>query len=314
MARPEITMRLGWRTVAWIAVTVVATYILLPQLTRLGRSGAALGEARWPWPAAALIMSMATYAAAALALMGACPRRLVFVRTMEVQLATSFANLLLPYGLGATAVNERYLERSGLPPATAVATVAITVSTGMVLHIAESAAVGLWLGGTGQLFSATLPGGRTVLIGAGIALAISGLIVATAVRRPELLRDARDTLRSMLRLLRQPHRAALLFGGQLSVNLAYIAALGFALHAFGQYVSPGRLAAAYLAGSALGAVGPTPAGLGVVEASLVAGLVVVGVPTGPAVAGVLTFRLATFWLPAALGFFSYRALKHRHRL
>ncbi|MET8796302.1 hypothetical protein ABZV91_07580 [Nocardia sp. NPDC004568] len=83
-----------------------------------------------------------------------------------------------------------------------------------------------------------------MLIGAGIAAAISGLIVAIAVRRTELLRDARDTLRSMIRLLRQPHRAPLLLGGQLGVNLAYIAALGFALHAFGQDVPPGRLAAA----------------------------------------------------------------------
>lgn len=93
-------------------------------------------------------------------------------------------------------------------------------------------------------------------------------------------------------------------GGQLGVNLAYIAALGCALQAFGQNVSPLPLAAAYLA-----AAGPTPAGLGVVEASLVAGLAVVGVPAAPAVAGILAFRLVTFWLPAGIGFVCFRSLK-----
>ncbi|WP_245669552.1 lysylphosphatidylglycerol synthase transmembrane domain-containing protein [Nocardia speluncae] len=302
-------MRFRWRTAGWLAATVVATYVLLPQIGRLGRTGAALRDAQWPWLGAALAMSAATYAAAALALMGACPCRLAFGRTVRVQLATSFANLMLPYGLGATAVDERYLERSGLTPATAVATVAVTVSTGILLHILELAGVGVLLGTTGRLFSAGLPGFRGVLIGAGAAIAITGLIVVVVRRRPDLFHEVGSALRSTLELLRRPRRAAIVVGGQLGVNLAYVAALGCALQAFGQNVSPLPLAAAYLAGSALGAAGPTPAGLGVVEASLVAGLAVVGVPAAPAVAGVLAFRLVTFWLPAGIGFVYFRSLK-----
>ena len=45
-------------------------------------------------------MSAVTCAAAALAVMGASPRPLVCGRTMNVQLATSFANRLFPYGTG----------------------------------------------------------------------------------------------------------------------------------------------------------------------------------------------------------------------
>ncbi|MEV6325287.1 lysylphosphatidylglycerol synthase domain-containing protein [Nocardia sp. NPDC051787] len=153
---------------------------------------------------------------------------------MNVQLATSFANRLAPYGLGGTAVNERYLERCGLPRTTAIAVTALTVT--------------------------------------------------------------------------------FLLGGQVGANIAYIAALGFSVHAFGATASAALVAAVFLGGQALGAASPTPAGLGVVEAYLVAGLMVGGVPSTPAVAGVLAYRLATFWLPAAVGFFSLRTLQRHHIL
>jgi undecaprenyl-diphosphatase len=45
------------------------------------------------------------------------------------------------------------------------------------------------------------------------------------------------------------------------------------------------------------------------EAALVAGLTAVGVPSGQAVAGVLSFRLATFWLPTFPGWLAFRNLR-----
>jgi uncharacterized protein (TIRG00374 family) len=69
------------------------------------------------------------------------------------------------------------------------------------------------------------------------------------------------------------------------------------------------VALAYLGGSAVGAASPTPGGLGAVEAALVAGLTALGAPAGPAIAAVLMFRLATFWLPIAPGWFAFRRLR-----
>jgi hypothetical protein len=45
------------------------------------------------------------------------------------------------------------------------------------------------------------------------------------------------------------------------------------------------------------------------EAALVVGLTAAGPQTGPAVAGVLTFRLLTFWLPILPGCLAYRSLR-----
>lgn len=69
------------------------------------------------------------------------------------------------------------------------------------------------------------------------------------------------------------------------------------------------MALAYLVGMAVSSAAPTPGGLGVAEAALVAGLVGVGVATAPAVAGVLLFRLLTFWLPTAPGALALRRLR-----
>ncbi|NNH69321.1 phosphatase PAP2 family protein [Nocardia uniformis] len=311
---PEVLVRFRWRTLGWIAATVFATYVLLPQIGQYRQIITTIDDAQWEWLAGMLAMSAATYIAASVTLMGASPRALAFGRTLNVQLATSFANRLAPYGLGGTAVNERYLERSGLSRASAVATLALTVSSAFVLHMLELAGVGLWLGQSRQMLTDALPSGWTLLIGFVAAMTALGVAIAVLVRRPGWLSELRDTAGAMAAVLRRPRRATMLIGGHLAANIGYIAALGFAVHAFGGTPSPALVAAVFLGGSALGAASPTPAGLGVVEAALVAGLMVGGVPSAAAVAGVLAYRLATFWLPSAIGFFSFRSLQRQHIL
>jgi uncharacterized membrane protein YbhN (UPF0104 family) len=59
------------------------------------------------------------------------------------------------------------------------------------------------------------------------------------------------------------------------------------------------------------AASPTPGGLGAIEAALVAGLTGIGLPPGPAVSAVLTYRLATYWLPVLPGWAALRILQGR---
>jgi undecaprenyl-diphosphatase len=71
------------------------------------------------------------------------------------------------------------------------------------------------------------------------------------------------------------------------------------------------LRAMNVAASAIAAASPTPGGLGAIEAALVAGLTGVGLGSGPAVSAVLTYRLATYWLPVAPGWIALHALPRR---
>ena len=105
-----------------------------------------------------------------------------------------------------------------------------------------------------------------------------------------------------------PEQATFLFAGQVGVTGAYVLALSFSLRAFGANPLI-HLAAAYLAGAAIGAASPTPGGVGAIEAALVGALIGFNFPSGSAVAGVLAFRLVTYWLPILPGTTAFRALR-----
>ena len=104
----------------------------------------------------------------------------------------------------------------------------------------------------------------------------------------------------------------MLFGGSAGVTLAYIAALAAAVAAFNGGVTFAQVGAVYLGASLVAAAAPTPGGLGAIEAALVAGLTGVGMDPGPAVAAVLSYRLATYWLPILPGWISFHLLERRN--
>jgi len=146
-----------------------------------------------------------------------------------------------------------------------------------------------------------------------VAFGVVGLSLRAPLRR-RLVSAVRQTWRAFLTTLRRPVRATQLFGGSVAVTFCYVLTLAICLHTFGAGLSLVRVAAAFLGGTALAAAAPTPGGLGAVEAALVAALTGLGVKVGPAVAGVLTFRLATFWLPILPGWLAFRALRRQETI
>jgi glycosyltransferase 2 family protein len=95
------------------------------------------------------------------------------------------------------------------------------------------------------------------------------------------------------------------------ITLAYIGGLAASVQAFGGGPGIILIGAVYLGAAAIAAAAPSPGGLGAIEAALVAGLTGVGMQAGPAVSAVLLYRLATYWLPVAPGWLSWRALVRR---
>ena len=87
------------------------------------------------------------------------------------------------------------------------------------------------------------------------------------------------------------------------------ASLWVFLRAFGGVVNPVDLLVAFGLANVLAALPITPGGLGVVEAVLTSTLVGFGLDRGTAAIGVVTYRLAAFWLPIPLGALAYGSLK-----
>lgn len=82
------------------------------------------------------------------------------------------------------------------------------------------------------------------------------------------------------------------------------AALGLVLRAFSIEVNVFQTMAAFGVASLAGGLPGTPGGLGVTEAGMVFILSAYGFPASQTLAPVLIYRVVSYWLPAALGFFA----------
>jgi glycosyltransferase 2 family protein len=134
----------------------------------------------------------------------------------------------------------------------------------------------------------------------------------TVVR--SLVKGVRSSVANLAQVAKSPIKLALLFGGSMGVTLAYIGALVTSVEAFGGGIALAKIGAVYLAASALAAAAPTPGGLGAIEAALVAGLTGIGMESGTAVSTVLTYRLATYWLPILPGWLAWVYLQRKEYL
>ncbi len=306
--------RIRPRTLVTLVASVAAVYLLAGELAKASFSSL-VRSADWRWALAALGLSAATYAGAALSVSGFVTEKLGFVRTMVVQLASSFVTLVTPAAVGGVALNVRYLQRRKIPTPAAVASIGVSQVVALVLHIlllVVCAAVA----GTGDkspihppTWSYFVVGGLVVVAGAVLALPAGRRLV-----RARLSPTFGQVLPRLVELAQSPAKLAEGIGGALLLSIAYIFCLATCVAAFGGSVPIAKIGFVYLTASAVGSIIPTPGGLGAVEFALTAGLTAAGVPSGVALSSVLLFRLLTFWLPVPLGWVALHYLERLHDL
>ncbi|GAA4967053.1 hypothetical protein GCM10023238_38670 [Streptomyces heliomycini] len=119
---PARLERVRPRTLISFIAGAIGAYFLLTQLTHI-EFGPLISNAEWGWVAAAVLFSAASYVAAAMALLGFVPERVPFVRTVAAQVAGSFVKIVAPAAVGGVALNTRFLQRAGVRPGLAVASV-----------------------------------------------------------------------------------------------------------------------------------------------------------------------------------------------
>jgi glycosyltransferase 2 family protein len=302
------------RTLLVIAALAGAFYFLLPQIAQVSSSWHALQSANWAWLPVVIALSALTYPASAAALIGSVPGHVPFGPAVLTQGASSFINRVSPANVGGMALNARFLQKSGTSTPASVAAVGVNSLAGAVMHLVLIV-VFFALAGHDLTKAFKLPSGSKILLILAVIIAVIGVVLATRPgrrwTRKQLIPGARSAAGSLRQAAASPVKLGMLVGGSALITLAYIAALAASIQAFG--AGPGLvvIGAVYLGASALAAAAPTPGGLGAIEAALVAGLTGVGMQAGPAVSAVLLYRLATYWLPVAPGWLSWRALLRR---
>ena len=298
------------RTVAALLFGGGAVYLLLPQLSSLTQVLGSLREANWWWLAAAVACGLLAIGLSAVSLLGSSQAPLPFWRTVAVQLAAAFTGRTTLGGAGFFGINIAYLERLGMRRSLAVGVILLSLGATSAVAAVVCLIGVLGVGASGTLRGVSIPTGWPLLVGVAGALVVAGLIVGSPFGRRQIIRPSMQVIRELWSTLRQPLRAAQLFGG--AFGYLAISALGLAasLAAFEPHFPLMVVLVVFVLGQTLGHLAPTPGGLGAVEALLVAGLTAVGVAPTAAVAAVLSSRLLTYWLPVLPGIGMFRYLQH----
>ncbi|MFE9647897.1 lysylphosphatidylglycerol synthase domain-containing protein [Streptomyces sp. NPDC006365] len=315
---PARLERIRPRTLISFIAGAIGAYFLLSQLTHI-EFGTLFGNAEWGWVAAAVLFSALSYFAAAMSLLGFVPERVPFLRAVAAQVAGSFVKIVAPAAVGGVALNTRFLQRAGVRPGLAVASVGASQLFGLGSHILLLLAFG-YLTGTEK--TPSLSPSRTVI--AGLLTVAVLVLVMTSI--PFLRKFVVTRVRSlfagvvprMLDVLQRPQKLITGIGGMVLLTACFVMCLDASIRAFGSDDTPAlslaSVAVVFLAGNALGSAAPTPGGVGAVEATLTVGLIAVGLPKEVAAPAVLLYRLLTLWLPVLPGWLFFNHLTRKGAL
>jgi uncharacterized membrane protein YbhN (UPF0104 family) len=304
-----------------IALPVFAVFMLISAFAGfdLPEFLESLQDAVWWLVAAGFVVAQLPRIAQAVSTLGAAPIPLPLGPVYALQLAISYVNLAIPTAASRIAVNVRFFQRQGVSPTQAMATGALDGVSGFIVQA--------MLLGSLLLFSSLSldvdvsgPASAAVRVITVVAI-IAAVILAVVVVIPRLRRYVFGAVRNtgreamhVLRGLRSPRRAVMLFGGNLTAELLFALALGTFVLAFGFSVPLHELLFINMAVSLVAGLLPIPGGVGVTEGGLILGLTSFGVSQEAAFAAVILYRFSTFYLPPIWGFFSLRWLERNRFL
>jgi len=311
---PAKLERLKPKTLIMVVALTFAAYLAV---TTIRPDQFKVSEMNWAWASVALACAAVSYGAAAMSLTGFVPERLPFGRTVAAQVAGSFVKLVAPAAIGGIALNTRYLQKAGIRPGQAVASVGASQLAGLGGHLLLLFSFGLI---TGSQTKGDLGASRAVIIGVLTAAVLALVVAAVAPLRRFVVTRVRalffGVVPRMLDLMQTPTKLVTGFGGILLLTLSFTACLDASVQAFdgGATVTFSAVAVVFLTANAAGSAIPTPGGIGPVEIALIGALTVAGVPATAATPAVFLYRLVTFWLPVVPGWIAYNVLQRKGAL
>ena len=310
VVEPERLVRFGARTVITILAVVIAAVVIITTLNFSEIQGALAKASPW-WALVAFGLGLVTFLGSAITVVALSPVRLSLWRTTLVQAAAAYISLGAPAGIGPAALNLRMLTKRGVSNALAVASVGLVQLAQFVTTLVLLLVLSLVSGSNLPL---DMPSGTQLLGVAFVAVATVAIMFIPPIRQwlaAQVVPVWRTTWPRLVQLIGQPRRFTVAVLGSLLMTVAYLGAFWACLSAFGRGndLSLIDLAIAYLFGNALGAVVPTPGGLGTVEAGLIGGLRSAGIALGLATSMALLFRFLTFWARIPIGWVAMKVLR-----
>lgn len=309
---PQLTEvhRMSGSTLALIIGTFLGVAALLGQVGDPQELWDTMAEADWRWIWLAIAISLSTNLATAIALMGSVPIRIPFLRTVELQLSLTFANLAVPT-IGGLAAQVRYLQKQGVDLAGAVAAggvvsgvanVVVTSAVCLLAILLSPAKVSTSAVSADQLL--------TLLFLAAIVIGlVSAVVFGIPAIRAKVLAPVQDAWSVVSAAMRSPRQIGQLVLGWAANALLYALVLWCCVQAFGPAVNFWTIVLINTGVSTLAFAVPVPGGSTAVSSVGVAGLLTaVGVSPEVAVAASLAYQVTATFIPAVPGWVAFRNL------
>ncbi len=329
--RIEFTGRKLAAFIAFVVLSLVALYLLLPNLAGLEDTWHRIEEGNPLWLLLALACTLGMFGGYVFLFQGifgnACPRRLGMRESYEITMAALAATRLFSAGgAGGLILIAWALRRAGMAKQTVADR---TISFLVLTYLAYTSALVVF--GFGLHFG-LLPGpdpfaitfipALLALIVTAVGLSIAfvptdfatrlegfakrgGRLASLAQRLALVPATISAGVRDALRHLGSRDPALL---GALLFWAFQIAALWACFHAFGDAPHLAVLIVGFFVGM-LGNLLPLPGGIGGVDGGMIGALAAIGTEPGLAVVAVLVYRGFTFWLPTVPGVIAYLQLR-----
>ena len=292
-----------------LAATFFGLWLLVEQFVGFSEISHVLASASWWWVAATLVLTQTTAVSEAVAMSGAVPAPLPLGPLVLLRMAMWFTGLI--GGTAArTATVVRFYQRRGLAPVVAVSSGLIYSVGGFCVQVVLSVTALVFAGDEFHHQPAGPAGsGAEVLQVVLYAIVGAGLIGGIAFLVPKVRRLAAARVQPRLalawanvrNLVNDPGQLGRLLAGAAVTQLLLATGLWLALHAVGASASFGALIIVCTFTSLLGGIAPVPGGMGVMEASYISLLTLLGIPEDLAIAATLLYRLCTTYLPPIWG-------------
>jgi uncharacterized membrane protein YbhN (UPF0104 family) len=300
------------------ALTLVALYLLLPQLAGLEDTWHRIQHGDPAWLILAGVFTLGMFGGYVLQFHATYQAGLTWRESLQVTMAALAASRIFSAGgAGGLVLQSWALRRAGLDARTvADRTVGFIVLQYLVYTMA------VFLFGL-ALYYGLLPGDAPfaiTLLPAILALAVTALGLSLGFVPPDLQKrlsagrwkrlaqvpaSASAGIRIALSRLRRPDLAV---AGAFGFWAFQIGVLWAAFEAFGEAPPVAVLIVGFFVGM-LGNLLPLPGGIGGVDGGMIGAFAALGIESGLALVAVLTFRGFTFWLPTIPGFIAFVALR-----
>jgi uncharacterized protein (TIRG00374 family) len=329
-APPELEQlrRVTWGSLLRLALIGFVAYALISAVADVGVQTIVeeFKSADKAWILLAILLAPAVQLPQALSTLGATLWPVRYFPVLMLQYGIQFIQLAVPSSAARVALEIRFFERVGVPAAGAVSIGMIdslslfTVQMVLITVISLSGLASLHLFSSGANGSA--PDIDWEAVGIGLLLLVLAFAAALLVPRVRAfvkrfvdgLRAKAAEGRQALRVLRDPRKLLLLFGGNLAAQLLLAVILGLCLKAFGASATLAELLLVNCVVSLFAGFMPVPGGVGVAEAAYVATLTALGFSQPVAASAALMYRIVTFYLPPIWGGLAMRWMRRNRYL